>query len=270
MLRASFLYCLRNCTMRRLLAAAVSMGVLVACSSMTSIAATTPALDGTAWTLKGLTGRTLITPTPTLRFDGGRAAGSDSCNRYTVSVSVKGAGIEFGQRGASTQMACAQDVMNQADAFVAALQAARSYRLAGSELQLLDAAGAPLAVFVAQSQALAGTAWRAVNINNGRGAVVSLVNGTTVTLAFGTDGRISGSAGCNRFTGSYAQDGRKLSLGAPASTRMACPEPAGVMEQEAAFLKALTTVATARVEGERLEMRTADGALAAMFTRAAN
>jgi len=42
-----------------------------------------------------------------------------------------------------------------------------------------------------------------------------------------------------------------------------------VMEQEAAFLKALESVATARVEADRLELRTADGALAAMFTREA-
>jgi heat shock protein HslJ len=40
------------------------------------------------------------------------------------------------------------------------------------------------------------------------------------------------------------------------------------MEQEAAFLKALESVATSRVEADKLELRTADGALAAMFERA--
>jgi heat shock protein HslJ len=39
------------------------------------------------------------------------------------------------------------------------------------------------------------------------------------------------------------------------------------MEQEQQFLKALGTVATARLEGERLELRTATGALAATLAK---
>jgi heat shock protein HslJ len=40
------------------------------------------------------------------------------------------------------------------------------------------------------------------------------------------------------------------------------------MEQEQAFLNALTKVTTSRMEGDRLELRGADGALAAAFRRA--
>jgi heat shock protein HslJ len=47
-----------------------------------------------------------------------------------------------------------------------------------------------------------------------------------------------------------------------------CPQPAGLMEQEQQFLKALQTVATARFEGDRLELRTADGAMAATLAKA--
>jgi len=43
----------------------------------------------------------------------------------------------------------------------------------------------------------------------------------------------------------------------------------GRLRQELQFLAALATVATARIEGERLELRTADGALAATLTRSA-
>jgi heat shock protein HslJ len=41
-----------------------------------------------------------------------------------------------------------------------------------------------------------------------------------------------------------------------------------VMEQEQQFLNALQTVATARFEGDRLELRTAADALAATLSRA--
>jgi heat shock protein HslJ len=46
-----------------------------------------------------------------------------------------------------------------------------------------------------------------------------------------------------------------------------CAEPEGVMEQEQMLLAALETVATAQVEGDRLELRRADGALALSATR---
>ena len=49
-------------------------------------------------------------------------------------------------------------------------------------------------------------------------------------------------------------------------TRRMCATP-GVMEQERFFLKALETVATMRMEGDGLELRTKDGALAVGLLR---
>ena len=88
-------------------------------------------------------------------------------------------------------------------------------------------------------------------------------------MAFDQEGRVAGSAGCNRFTASYSQDGEKVTLGGAAATRMMCAGPEGVMEQEARFLKALETVATGRFEGDSLELRTAEGALAVSAKRTA-
>jgi heat shock protein HslJ len=258
--------------MHRLLALVLpaSLFVLTACASAPTAATSQPMPEGLAFTLTGLRGAPVTGNAPTLRIEGGRAAGSDGCNRYSVPATVRGSAIEFGPRGMSTQMACPPEAMKQAETFIAALNAARTYTFGGEELTLLDADRKAVATFKVVSQALAGTRWKAVNVNNGRGAVTSLVNGSEITLAFGTDGRVSGSAGCNRYTGSYTQAGGKLAFGPPAATRMACPQPDGVMEQEAAFLKALATVATGRVEADRLELRSADGALMAMFTRAPN
>jgi heat shock protein HslJ len=52
---------------------------------------------------------------------------------------------------------------------------------------------------------------------------------------------------------------------APASTRMTCSKPEGVMQQEQEYLNALPTAATYAIQGARLELRTADGALVASF-----
>jgi len=232
-----------------------------ACASMTS-APDVPDLDGTAWVLSALPGRTLVEgATATLRFENGRASGTDGCNRYATSFTADGGKLAFGEAGAATMMACAPEVMEQARAFTSGLGAASRYRIAAGQLQLLGADGAVVASFAPQSLSLASTAWRVTGYNNGRQAVVSVLAGTELSMAFAADGRVSGSAGCNNFMGTYTVSGSALKLGPAATTRKLCAQP-GVMEQEQQFLKALEAVATIRQEGDRAELRSADGALA--------
>jgi heat shock protein HslJ len=125
---------------------------------------------------------------------------------------------------------------------------------------------AVLATLAAQSRTLAETQWQVTGISNGKGAVVGVVAGSMVNVAFDDQGRASGSAGCNRFMAGYESDGSRLRFTAPGTTRRMCAE-AGLMEQERMFVKALESVATMRVEGNRLGMRRADGALAITVTR---
>jgi heat shock protein HslJ len=87
----------------------------------------------------------------------------------------------------------------------------------------------------AQSPALAGAEWHVEDIA-GRG----MVDNSRVTLRFSTDGRLAGSASCNRYMATYSTRGRTLVIGPPATTRMACP-PA-LMQQERRFLTMLATV----------------------------
>jgi heat shock protein HslJ len=166
-------------------------------------------------------------------------------------------------------MACPPEVMQRAAEYTSRLGAARSYRVEAGQLQLLGPDGNLLAALVPQPQGLAGTSWRVTGYNNGRQAVVSVLAGTTPTMAFSPDGRVSGSAGCNQYSATFTSAGESLGFGLAATTRKMCSEPERVMEQEQQFLKALETVASARQEGDRLELRTADGALAVSLTKAA-
>jgi len=174
--------------------------------------------------------------------------------------------IEIGPLGPSTQMACAESTMAQAKAFTTALRTARSFRRGAGTLELLDANGAVVATLAAQASSLAGTSWSVVNINNGRQAVVSMVSGSTVTMAFDTAGRVSGTTGCNQYTAAYRAEGDTLRFSSVAATRMACADPA-VDEQEQAFLRALESVATLGFEGDRLVLRDKDGAMAIVLDR---
>ena len=253
---------------RLAVASVVLAGLLSACASV-SPAAETPSLDGTAWVLSSLPGRTLEPGTiVTLRFEAGRAGGVDGCNRYVTSYTAEGATLRLLANGASTQMACPRPVMLQAVVYMQSLADTNSYRVEGGHLRLLGADGAVLATFAPQPQGAAGTEWRVTGYNNGKQAVVSVLAETTLTLAFAADGKVSGSAGCNRYMGTYAQSGESLKFGPSATTRKMCAQPEGVMAQEQAFLKALQSVATARQEGDRLELRAADGALAVSLARA--
>ena len=233
-----------------------------------STAGDPPRLDVTAWVLAELPGHARVPGSSiTLRFEDGRASGTDGCNRYSFAYTGTGSKLEFQPSGISTQMACAPELMKQAAAFTTSLTRTRAFGMATGQLQLLDADGVVAARFDPQPEGLAGTAWIVTGYNNGRQAVVSVLTGTELTMEFSADGRVAGSAGCNRYTGSFKQDGKTLSFGPAAATRRMCVEPEGVMEQEQQFLKALETVATVRHEADRAELRTADGALAVTLAR---
>lgn len=80
-------------------------------------------------------------------------------------------------------------------------------------------------------ETLAGTNWSFVSIGG-----VSVAGDRVATLAF-EETKLSGSAGCNRFSGSYTSDGTTLRAGPLMATKMACPGAA--MTQESSFLALL-------------------------------
>lgn len=237
---------------------------LIAAPMMGAAAAVAGSADfnHTAWTLAELPGQAVLPePSATLRLANGRAQGSDGCNRYSTTYKADSGSFHVSPDIASTNMTCAEPVIKQAQAFLGALVKARSARIDNGHLMLLDGEGTVLATLAAQGLDLAGTAWHVTAYNNGKQAVVSVLRGTSLTLSFSPEGKVAGSAGCNRYAGSYSASGEKVSIGQLASTRKMCARPEKIMEQEAAFLKVLEGAAVARLDGNRLELRNADGAL---------
>lgn len=267
-LAASVLIAMSGCAKKPADAGATPAPVAEPAAAAMAAPAATASLDGTAWVLASLgSGAPVTDPAPTARFDGGTMSGSDGCNRYILPVTFTDTSFEAGMRGPSTMMACPPDRTALAAAYMEALTGARGHRLSGANLELLDADGVVVATFAPQATGLAGTTWKATGINNGREALVSVVTGSEVTITFEEGGQANGSSGCNRFMTSWEADGNNVKIGPAAGTRMMCEDPK-VMEQEAAFLKALETVATKDMEGDRLTLRDANGAMAATFTKA--
>jgi heat shock protein HslJ len=98
---------------------------------------------------------------------------------------------------------------------------------------------------------LAFTDWSVTAIDG-----VATIVDARPTLSFAPDGTLTGSSGCNRFSGSFRTDGDRITIGQLAMTEMGC-EP-DRMAQEAAFGAALSGVTGWRqTEAGRLEL---DGA----------
>ncbi len=226
-------------------------------------------LAGTNWVLSTLSGNAPLEGTTlTLRFGAdGSASGSDGCNRFMTAFTQDGANLTF-DPAAGTMMMCPEPagVMEQAAAYTAALAQTTTFTANERQLALL-AGNQILATFVADVQDLSGSEWNVTMFNNGREAVVGVIEGTEITASFGANDELSGSAGCNQYVGSYTVDGNAIQIGQLGSTMRFCAEPEGVMEQEQAFLAALQSAATFSVEGDALEMRTAGDAIAVMATR---
>lgn len=101
---------------------------------------------------------------------------------------------------------------------------------------------------------LAASAWQVENIDE-RG----IIDRSMVTLALDDDGRIAGSAGCNRYFGTLYVDGDVFTVSGIGSTRRACV--AALMNQEQRFLRALEDAARYALDAVgRLEIYDGAGA----------
>jgi heat shock protein HslJ len=112
----------------------------------------------------------------------------------------------------------------------------------------------------APSNPLAGTSWEVTAYYDGNtGEMTPVLEGTTLTAAFGPGSDLNGSGGCNTYSARYVVEGNALSISPPRSTSMTCEEPAGIMEQEAVFLVALQATANFSIEADHLYLADASG-----------
>ena len=113
----------------RLGARAIALAILIAgAGCMSSQDPTTPALRGTSWRAETIMGRPVIdnsASTTTFEADG-RVHGRGGCTRYFGSSTIEGERLSFGALG-STQMACAEALMDQEARFFQALQGAERW-----------------------------------------------------------------------------------------------------------------------------------------------
>jgi heat shock protein HslJ len=132
---------------------------------------------------------------------------------------------------------------------------------------LLLAACTSTAPQTGSGSGLAGTSWVVTGYDDGSQNVSDVLAGTTLTANFGEDGTMTGNSGCNDYNSPYKVTGSQIGIGPLSSTRKACSDPAGVMEQEAQYLAALANAEVFAVDGNTLELREVDGTVMAKLAK---
>ena len=232
-------------------------------------------LNGTGWTLTdyvsgGKSVQTLDGTTVTMVFSQeGRITGSAGCNHYFASYDLKGTRITIGQAGSTMMYCMGAGVMEQESAYLALLNQAVTVSSVNDRLTFADAQGMTILSFARivppAPEPLVGATWTLDSLYTAD-AVSSVIAGTTITAVFGEDGRVSGSAGCNNYFGSYTVTGSSLSTSSIGSTKMYC-QGTGIMQQENTYLASLGKTAGFTISGNRLSLADANGTTLLSFTK---
>lgn len=239
--------------------------LLSACSGSGS--ATMASLAGTHWVLEQINGESVIeNALPTLSFRGDQeVGGNSSCNTFNGAFTAKDGKLTIDEL-ASTMMACPEPegLMDQETEYLKALESSASYRIDGDKLLITDSSNAVVLVFSSQDMSLEGKTWNLTSFNDGRN-LVSLVLDTQITAEF-KEGTLSGSSGCNSYSGAFQYKEQNLSFDTFAVTMMACPQE-GVIEQETAYLNTLTKVTHYTIDGNNLLLFDANDLVIVQFSQ---
>ena len=139
-----------------------------------------------------------------------------ACNTYNAGYTATETGDLAIDPINATRMSCgdAQDAFESS--YLDGLQGAIGWGTQIGKLTLFGAAEVVFGDGSAPDATLTGQEWSLVTIGG------APIPGSGITATFGEDGTVTGSGGCNDYTGPYTVDGESLSVGPLAATRMSC------------------------------------------------
>ncbi|BCK56391.1 META domain-containing protein [Nocardia wallacei] len=242
--------------MLRLVPLVAALGLAAACSSGGDGGDTGPTPMGRSFVSTRVEG----TPIPgggplRLTFADGRVSATSGCNTGSGPVAFDGDVLRVSGM-ATTLMACPDDRSGADSWQTALLQSGPRWRLSGDTLTLTgdDLTVTLLDKKVAEpDRPLTGTTWIVTALLRPEGQVRSqALDDARPTLTIAPDGQVTGTAGCNRMTGSADIAGSDVTFRI-GTTRMACPTE--VMEVERQVLEVLDGKTTATVDAATLTLR---------------
>jgi len=203
-------------------------------------------------------------------------AGSAGCNSYSGTFQYDTSKITFSPL-ITTKIACTDaNIMTQETTFLNALQTATSYQITNGQLQIAypdgvltfnaDTTTPTPAVSLTSTPfvntdptlgGLAGVEWVLVSYGATAAPVAALPD-APVTADFTVQG-VSGSAGCNTYSGNFVYNNNTLTFSPLVVTQKACAD--NIMAQEGAYLQALQSATGYQIAGGQLTIAYPDGVL---------
>lgn len=216
------------------------------------------ALEGIEWALVGtsISSTDLSAMGVTATFDGEQVSGFSGVNQYGGSCVARADGsLDVGELTA-TLIAGPEPLMQVESAYLELLRECDSYAVKDGRLTLFTNGNETLIFEERKVSALFGS-WAVTFFGDGAGGMLPPSDDSSLTVAFGTDGRVSGSSGINRFTSAYESSESTLSIGPLAMTDLVGSPELAV--QETAYLKALGAAVAWRINQDNLELSDAQG-----------
>ncbi|MEV8597480.1 META domain-containing protein [Streptomyces sp. NPDC052012] len=246
-------------TQRTILTAAVAALVPLAAACGTekaggsSSAEPAAPLTGIRWSVDSVTvdGTTHRAPSDAhvTLDDGGRSEGSYGCNTFSARTDVDGDRIRLSD-AMSTEMACDDKPMAFENTLARTLTDGDALKAEVNDdrLTLTTDDGATVRLTRSEDAPLHGTKW----------TVTTPATGSRAHLTFDKDkGTVSGSLGCNEVNArATVRDGR-ITLGAPAATRMMCED--SLMAGERTLMKLFDGTVEYRIDHRTLTLTSENG-----------
>jgi heat shock protein HslJ len=207
-------------------------------------------------------------PAPvTLAFAEDRSvSGNAPCNPYRGTFSIDDDRLTIGDVS-QTRRGCDPQTLAAEHEYLTTLQAVRDVDATDRDRLVLTGPGGARLAYDAYDlgRSIVGF-WHVTNLARDSGIETALV-GTDPVLTFDADGALRAQSGCNTLATSWALDGPDITIGPVAQTMMACDQPPGVMDQEAALGAALSAAARVDIVGDTLTLLDDDGAILVVADR---
>ena len=208
------------------------------------------ALSGTEWQLESTGGPADSSPAPaganlTLGFGGYRYVGYSGCNWFQGMFDAQGDSLTLEPPAKSLGGCIAKpEAQKLQSSYLTGLANVISYAIEDGKLVLYAANKQRMGTMEPlEAVPFEGTTWELMFYPSADAVdAVPVLPGATITARF-DGGKLTGNAGCNDYSADYKRDDTQLTFGAVTVTEKMCAEPAGVMEQEKAYLKTLAEVA---------------------------
>lgn len=200
-----------------------------------------------------------------LTFDGEKGVnGFSGCNNFMGSYKLsENQKIEFAPM-ASTRKACPDESFDE-NAFLQMFSKVESYKIEGHKLTLMNRKGKALATFnkLDNDSEITEKHWRLVSANGEKVDMGENQERERYLIFREKDHQITGYAGCNNFTGTYAfKENQKIELSKMASTLRACSDP---KSSDAILLKVLKKTDNYTYSQDQLQLRDKDNKVLGTF-----